>query len=125
MCAKSLQSCPTLCNPMDYNLQGSSVSGILQARVLEQVAIYKFSSVQLGRSVVSNSLQPHERSTPGLPVHHQLLEFTQIHVHESVMPFNHLIVSSPSPPAFSLSLIRVFSNESSLYQVAKILEFQL
>ena len=66
---------------MDYNLQGSSVSGILQARVLEQVAIYKFSSVQLGRSVVSNSLQPHERSTPGLPVHHQLLEFTQIHVH--------------------------------------------
>ena len=29
------QSCPTLCNPMDYNLLGSSVHGIFQARVLE------------------------------------------------------------------------------------------
>ena len=33
------QSCPTLCNPMDYNLPGSSLHGILQARVLEWVAI--------------------------------------------------------------------------------------
>ena len=33
------QSCPTLCNPMDSNLSGSSVHGILQARVLEWVAI--------------------------------------------------------------------------------------
>ena len=36
--AKSLQSCLTLCNPMDYNLPGSSVHGILQARILEWVA---------------------------------------------------------------------------------------
>ena len=33
------QSCPTLSNPMDYSLPGSSVHGILQAKVLEQVAI--------------------------------------------------------------------------------------
>ena len=33
------QSCPILCDPMDYNLLGSSVHGILQARVLELVAI--------------------------------------------------------------------------------------
>ena len=33
------QSCPTLCNPVDYSLPGSSVHGILQARVLEWVAI--------------------------------------------------------------------------------------
>ena len=33
------QSCPTLCDPMDYSLQGSSVHGIFQARVLEWVAI--------------------------------------------------------------------------------------
>ena len=39
MCAKSLQSCPTLCNTMDYSLPGSSVHGILQARILEWVAI--------------------------------------------------------------------------------------
>ena len=39
MCAKSLQSCPTLCDPVGYNPPGSSVHGILQARVLEWVAM--------------------------------------------------------------------------------------
>ena len=37
--AKSLQSCPTLCDPMDCSLPGSSIHGIFQARVLEWVAI--------------------------------------------------------------------------------------
>ena len=37
--AKSLQSCPTLCNPMDGSPSGSPVPGILQARTLEWVAI--------------------------------------------------------------------------------------
>ena len=37
--AKSLQSCPTLCDPIDSSLLGSSVPGILQARILEWVAI--------------------------------------------------------------------------------------
>ena len=37
--AKSLQSCPTLCNPMDYSPPGSSVHGILQARIWEWVAM--------------------------------------------------------------------------------------
>ena len=37
--AKSLQSCPTLCDPMDCSLPGSSVHGIFQARVLEWDAI--------------------------------------------------------------------------------------
>ena len=39
MCAKSLWSCPTLCDPMDCSLPGSSVHGILQARILECVAM--------------------------------------------------------------------------------------
>ena len=39
MCAKSLQLCWTLCNPMDCNLPGFSVHGILQARILDWVAI--------------------------------------------------------------------------------------
>ena len=39
MRAKSLQSCPTLCEPMDYSPPGSSVPGILQERILEWVAI--------------------------------------------------------------------------------------
>ena len=37
--AKSLQSCPTLCNPIDGSRPGSSIPGILQARTLEWVAI--------------------------------------------------------------------------------------
>jgi len=37
--AKLLQSCPTLCDPMDYRLPDSSAHGILQARILEQVAM--------------------------------------------------------------------------------------
>ena len=43
--AKSLQSCPTLCDPLDGNPQGSPVPGILQARTLEWVAI-SFSNAQ-------------------------------------------------------------------------------
>ena len=39
MCAKSLQSCLTLCNPMDYSLPAFSVHGISQARILKWVAV--------------------------------------------------------------------------------------
>ena len=42
--AKSLQSCPTLCDPMDCNLPGFSVHGILQARTLEWVVISFFNA---------------------------------------------------------------------------------
>ena len=55
-------------------------------------------------------------STPGLPVHHQLPEFTETHVHrvsDAIQPFHPL--SSPSPPAPIPPSIRVFSNESSLH----------
>ena len=41
----------------------------------------QFSSVQFSRSVVSDSCDPMDCSTPGLPVHHQFPEFTQTHVH--------------------------------------------
>ena len=59
---------------------------------------------------------PMNRSMPGLPVHHQLLEFTQLTSIKSVMPSSHLILCRPlllfpsTPPS-----IRVFSNESTLY----------
>ena len=55
-------------------------------------------------------------SMPGLPVHYQLLEFTQTHVHQvddAIKPFHPL--SSPSPPALNLSQHGVFSNESALH----------
>ena len=52
---------------------------------------------------------------PGLPVHHQHLEFTQTHVHESVMPYNHLILCrSLFLPTSIFPSIRVFTNESVL-----------
>ena len=59
--AKSLQSCPTLCDPIDSSPPGSPIPGILQARTLEWVAI-SFSSAwkwKWSRSVVSDSSQPH------------------------------------------------------------------
>ena len=59
---------------------------------------------------------PMNRSMPALPVHYQLLEFTQTHVHrvgDAIQPSHPL--SSPSPlPPIPLS-IRVFSNESTLH----------
>ena len=70
---------------------------------------------------------PVECSMPGLPVHHQLLELTQTHVHlvsDAIQPFHPL--PSPSPPAFNLSQHQgLFKWVSSSHQVAKILEFQL
>ena len=75
-----VQSCPTLCDPMNH-------------------------------------------STPGLPVHHQLLEFTQTHVHrvrDAIQPSHPLL--SPSPPAPNLSQ---HQSLNSSHEVAKVLEFQL
>ena len=137
-----------------YGLQpaGSSVHGILQARVLEWVVTSssrrssqprdqtcvsclstlagKFfttstiwetpsrGSVQFS-SVAQSCLtlcDPMNCSTPGLPVHRQLPEFTQLMSTESVMPSSHLILCCPLlllppiPPS-----IRVFSNESTLH----------
>ena len=65
-------------------------------------------------------------STPGLPVHHQLPEFMQTHVHrvsDAIQPSHPL--SSPSPPAFSLSQHHgLFKWVSSSHQVPKVLELQ-
>ena len=70
---------------------------------------------------------PMNRSTPGLPVHRQVPEFTQTHVRwvsDTVQPSHPL--SCPSPPAFNLSQHQgLFQWVSSLHQVAKVLEFQL
>ena len=58
---------------------------------------------------------PMNHSTPGLPVHHQLLEFTQTHVHwvgDAIQPSHPL--ASPSHPVFIFPSIRVFPNESAL-----------
>ena len=71
----------------------------------------QFSSVQSLSHV--RLCNPMNCSMPGLPVHHQLPEFTQTHVHRAVMPSlilcRPLLLLRPIPPS-----IRVFSNESTL-----------
>ena len=67
---------------------------------------------------------PMDCSTPGLPVHHQLLESTQTHVHrvDDAILSSHPL-SSPSPPTFSLSQHQgLFQWVSSSHQVAKVLQ---
>ena len=84
-----------------------------------------FSSVQL--QSCPTLCDPMGCSMPGLPVHHQLPEFTQTHVHwvgDAIQPSHPL--STPSPPAFNLFQHQgLFQWVSSLHQVAKVLEFQL
>ena len=62
-------------------------------------------------------------SMPGLPVHHQLPEFTKTHVHwvdDAIQPSHPL--SSTSPPALNLSQYQLFQWTGSSHQVAKVLE---
>ena len=81
-------------------------------------------------SVTQSSLtfcDPMNRSTPGLPVHNQLPELTQTHVHrvsDAIQPSHPL--SSPSPPARNPSQHQsLFQWVNSSHEVAKVLEFQL
>ena len=78
---------------------------------LNAQASVQFSSVAQACPTLCN---PMNRSTPGLPVHHHLPEFTQTHVHQvsdAIQPSHPR--SSPSPPAPIPPSIRVFSNEST------------
>ena len=70
---------------------------------------------------------PMDCSTPGFPIHHQLPEFTQTHVHwiGDAIQLSHPLLSPP-PPTFDLSQHQgLFQWVSSLNQVARVLEFQL
>ena len=83
---------------------------------------FSFSSVTQSCLTLCNTT---DHSMLGLPVHHQLPEFTQTHVHrvsDAIQPSHPL--SSPSPPALNLSQHQgLFQEVSSLHQVAKVLEF--
>ena len=79
---------------------------------LSRIISVQFSSVA---QLCPNLCDLMNRSTPGLPVHHQLPEFIQTHVHQvgdAIQPSHPL--SSPSPPTSIFPSIRVFSNESIL-----------
>jgi len=128
--AKSLQSCPTLCDPIDGSPPGSAVPGILQARTLERVAISFSNAWKWKESEVTQSCptlcNPMDCSTPGLPVSHHLSEFAQVHVHyinDAIQPSHPLTLSSPS--ALNLSQHqRLFQWVICSHQMTKILELQ-
>ena len=79
--------------------------------VLDSLSSVQFSSVTQSCPSFCDLMN---RSTPGLPVHHHLPEFTQTHVHRvsDAIQSSHPL-PSPSPPALIPSSIRVFSNEST------------
>ena len=86
--------------------------------------LYQFPSVA---QLCPTLCHPMDCSRPGLPVYHQLPEFTQTHVHRVSDAFqpSHLL-SSPSPPALNLSQHQdLFKWVSSSNKMAKVLEFQL
>ena len=95
--------------------------------ILVSILVSKFSSVHFSHSVTTDSLWLHGLQHARLPVHHQLQEFNQSHVHwigDAIHPSRPL--SSPSLPTFNLSQHQSFFQwVSSSHQVAKGLEFQL
>ena len=138
----------------DCSPPGSSVHGILQARMLEWVAISFargsqprdrthvsclaggfFTTEPLGKPIRPDQIRsvaqscptlwdPMNRSTPGLPVHHQLPEFTETQIHrvsDAIQPSHPL--SSPSPLAPNPSQHQsLFQWVNSMHEVAKVLE---
>ena len=94
-----------------------------QTLFISRISSIQFSSVAQSCRTLCD---PMNRSTPGLPVHHQLPESTQTHAHragDAIQPSHPL--SSPSPPTFNHSQHQgLFKWVSSLHQVAKVLGLQ-
>ena len=107
----------------DYRLNMHCSSSKCMVSALVSFSV-QFSSVAQSCPTLCNATNC---STPGLPVHHQLTEFTQTHVHrvgDAIQPSHPL--SSPSPPAPNPSQQQsLFQSVNSSHEVAKALEFQL
>ena len=112
-CAPQIHSCSTAGEFLPLSYEGSPGRRVKSVVSLPQLC--------------PTLCNPMDCSTPGFPVHHQLPEFTQTHVHrvgDAIQPFHPL--SSPSFPAFDLSQHHgLFQWVSSSHQVAKVLELQL
>ena len=110
---------PSLC--LFFSLTRSGI--LLYLYIVLFIYIYQFSSVaQLCLTI----WDPMNCNSPGLPVRHQLPDFTQTHVRE--MPSNHLILCRPLlllPSIFSTIGSFQISHVSSSHPVPKVLEFQL
>ena len=117
---------PYLQSSVHHIISASSVFSlpVVLSSSSHNVLWYQFSSVAQSCLILC---YPMNRSTPGLPVHHQLPEFTQTHVHrvcDAIQP-SHLLLS-PSPPAPNASQHQsLFQWVNSSHEVAKVLEFQL
>ena len=117
-------------NPMDMGDWQAIVHGVAELDTSEWLNNNNAAiSVQFS-SVAQSCLtlcDPMNCSTPGLPVHHLLLEFTQTHAHrvsDAIQPSHPL--SFPSPPALNPSQHQgLFQWVNSSHEVAKVLEFQL
>ena len=145
--AGDLSSIPGLGRPLEEGMATHSnilawriprieESGGLQSMGLQRIGHdlvtkpppHEVTSVQFSSVVQScpTLCDPMNHSTPGLPVHHQLLEFTQTHIHrvsDAIQPSHSL--SSPSPPAPNPSQHQsLFQWVNSSHEVAKALESQ-
>ena len=135
---KSLTPSPTpLCtlHPWQSSLRGSHICPLsLPGLSLGASSLGSLPPDSQFPTIVSSVAQscsslwdPMNHNMPGLPVHHQLLEFTQTHAHwfgDAIQPSHPL--SSPSPPAPNPSQHQgLFQWVKSSYEVAKVLEFQL
>ena len=113
----------SLKNPMNRGAWRATVHTAAKSQIRLSYQI-QFSSVAQSCPTLCDSM---DRSTPVLPVYHQLLESIQIHVHwvsDAIQPFHPL--SCPSLPTLNLFQHQgLFKWVSSLHQVAKVLEFQL
>ena len=120
-----LQPCGLVTFPVPECIIGIDIPRIWQDSQIDSLihGVVQFSSVQ-SRPTLCDRM---DRSTSGLPAHHQLPEFTQSHVHwvgDAIQPSYPL--SSLSPPTFNLSQHQgLFQWVSSSHQVVKVLEFQL
>ena len=132
-------------NPMNRGVWWATVPSVPESEMSEATACTHnfFSRKEKGKKILSYECiipsvssvthlcptlcYPLNCSTPGLPVHYQLPEFTQTHVHwvSDAIQTSHPL-PSPSPPALNLSQHQgLFQWVSSLHQVAKLLKFQL
>ena len=106
-----------------FYVQGLQYSSLMAHAALSILKSFQFSSVTQSCLTLCN---PMDCSMPGLPVHQQLPEFTQVHVHwvsEAIQPSHTLSSSSPAPNPSQHQCLFQWVSPSN--QAAKVLEFQL
>ena len=117
--AKSLQSCLTLCDPIDGSPPGSPIPGILQAKrgwdLNPRPPAYRF--VQFSSVVHScpTLCEPMDCSMPGFPVHHNSQSLLKLMSIKSVMQCYHLIICHPLLPPSIFPSIRDFCPMSQFF----------